>query len=222
MSESMGDEDRIAYLSGDAPDALSPAERAELDEMRALLADPAMWAEPDPSLEQRVVDEIAAAGGQHGGTDELAARRARRSRGWLVAAAAAVVAVLAGIGIGIAASGNNANQPQQFTAALQATPLAPNASGHATMTKTTGGWRITINATGLPRRDNGKYYEAWLKNSAGVLVPIGTFNEPKHVTLWAGVPPSDFPTLSVTRQRVGGGEESSGQVVLAGQAVQVR
>ena len=42
-----------------------------------------------------------------------------------------------------------------------------------------------------PRR--GKcFYEAWLRNAAGVLVPVGTFNEGMRVTLWAGVSPKDF------------------------------
>ena len=39
------------------------------------------------------------------------------------------------------------------------------------------GWRIEFDATGLPRLEDGRYYQAWLRNTAGVLVPIGTFNE---------------------------------------------
>ena len=39
------------------------------------------------------------------------------------------------------------------------------------------GWRIELDASGLPRLDNGRFYEAWLRNAAGVLVPLGTFNE---------------------------------------------
>jgi hypothetical protein len=30
-------------------------------------------------------------------------------------------------------------------------------------------------ATGLPRPDGGRFYEAWLRNAAALLVPIGTF-----------------------------------------------
>jgi hypothetical protein len=47
-------------------------------------------------------------------------------------------------------------------------------------------------------------------------VPIGTFNQPDDVTLWAGVPPSSYPTLTVTRQLADGNQASSGQVVLEG------
>jgi hypothetical protein len=223
----MSDDDRIAYLAGDDVASLDGTERAELDDLRNLLADPSMWAEPDPSLQQRVVDGISAATGAApekappsvAEVTDLAQRRSKRLRYAILAAAAAV---LLAVGITVAVNlGGSTSQPQQFAAALTATPLAPDAKGQATLTKTLGGWRIEINATGLPRRDNGAYYEAWLKNAAGVLVPIGTFNQPKDVTLWAGVPPSEFPTLTITRQRVGGGEDSSGKVVLVGSTERV-
>ena len=56
--------------------------------------------------------------------------------------------------------------------------------------------------------------------AAGAVVPENTV-VPPH-TLWAGVPPSDYPTLTITRQTVGEGQESSGQVVLAGLTHQVQ
>ena len=52
--------------------------------------------------------------------------------------------------------------------------------------------------------------------AAGVLVPIGTFNEGRNVTLWAGVSPQDFTLLTVTRERADGDQASSGEKVLAG------
>jgi len=82
------------------------------------------------------------------------------------------------------------------------------------LTKTTSGWRIELDATGLPRLDNGRFYEAWLKNPAGVLVPLGTFNEGRKVTLWAGVSPETFTALSVTREQADGNQASSGLKVL--------
>jgi anti-sigma factor RsiW len=78
------------------------------------------------------------------------------------------------------------------------------------------GWRIELDATGLPRLDRGRFYEAWLRNAAGVLVPIGTFNEGRNVTLWAGVSPKAFGTLTVTREQADGDQASSGEKVLAG------
>ena len=105
---------------------------------------------------------------------------------------------------------------ERFHAALAPTELVPGASGEATLTKTSSGWRIELDATGLPRLEGGRFYEAWLRNPAGVLVPIGTFNESQDVTLWAGVSPKDFPTLTVTRERADGDQASSGEKVLVG------
>ena len=69
-----------------------------------------------------------------------------------------------------------------------------------------------------PPPSTGRFYEAWLKNDAGVLVPIGTFNEGRNVTLWAGVSPEDFTTLTVTREHADGDQASSGEKVLVGTA----
>src|SRR5262249_50330662 len=117
------------------------------------------------------------------------------------------------VGVTVLSSGSSA---EQFRAALGPTALAPSAKGKATLTKTSSGWRIQLSATGLPRLENGRFYQAWLRNSSGVLVPVGSFNDGRHVTLWAGVSPKDFTTLTVTRERADGDQGSSGQKVLVG------
>ena len=227
----MSDDDRIDYLAGGPAGALDPAERADLDDLRALLADPAAWAEPGPDLEDTVTAAVvrAAASAAPGRSVPAGAAQPRRSRrprmatappsrrpriAWLtgvaVAAAAAVIAVVVTVG-----GGSNATQ---FQAALSGTALAPGASAQVTLTQTQSGWRITLQGRGLPRLDNGYYYEAWLKNPAGILVPIGTFNQPNNVTLWAGVPPTQYPVVTITRQRADGNPKSSGQRVLVGVA----
>ena len=66
----------------------------------------------------------------------------------------------------------------------------------------------------------GEFYQAWLRNADGVLVPIGTFNEGTDVTLWAGVPPDQFSTMTITRESADGDQDSSGQRVLVGTAVE--
>ena len=91
------------------------------------------------------------------------------------------------VAIVIAVSGGGSPAPLQFAMVVSGTALAPGAHGSATLTKTTSGWRIELSATGLPHLANGRYYQAWLKNAAGVLVPVGTFNDAEHVTLWSGV-----------------------------------
>jgi hypothetical protein len=133
----------------------------------------------------------------------------RFALGGLAAAAVGATAIaIALVGFG--------SHGARFQAALGSTPLAPGAGGEATLTKTSSGWQIHLHATGLPRRDGDRFYEAWLRSSTGVLVPIGTFNEGANVTLWAGVSPTDYKVLTVTRERADGNEASSGQKVLVG------
>jgi hypothetical protein len=141
----------------------------------------------------------------------LAAHRSRRLR--VVLSAAAAVVVLVGGGVFLATR----DRTSAGTAvSLQATDLLPGAHGTAHVKRFNSGWRIMLDATGLPRLDDGQFYQAWLKNDAGGLVPIGTFNEGADVVLWAGVSPVDFPTLTVTREQADGNQASSGQRVLVG------
>ena len=189
-----------------AEDDLTPAERAEIERVRGVLADPVVWAEPPLDLQERVVSAIAEEAG--------AGRRLRRIRYSLMAVAAAVVLV-AGVTVGLQAT---RDEPVRFAASLTGTRLAPDAAANVTLTQTDSGWKIELHATGLPRRTDGKFYEAWLKGDAGLLVPIGTFNEGTDVTLWSGVGPSTLPTLTVTKEVADGNQASSGQVVLIGQA----
>ena len=105
---------------------------------------------------------------------------------------------------------------ETFSMALEPTEVLPAATGSATLTKTDSGWRIELDATGLPRLADGVFYQAWLRNEEGTLVPIGTFNEGEDVVLWAGVSPLLFPTLTVTREAADNVQDSSGDRVLVG------
>jgi hypothetical protein len=220
----MNDDERIAYLAGQSRAPVDPEERADLEELRSVLSDPAVWAEPQPDLQERIIGAIGSAGERPSDTaqdlalsgptadrDNVVRLRTRWTRYAILSAAAVLLAV--GLTIGLTNQGSN---PDEFVASLRGTDLAPDASGEVTLIQTEGGWRIHLQAEGLPRRDNGAYYEAWLKNDAGILVPIGTFNQPDDVTLWAGVPPTRYPALTVTRQLANGNQASSGQVVLEG------
>ena len=184
---------------------LTPAERAEIERVNDVLADPAVWAEPPPYLQEAVVAAIA---------EEAGAGRRRRLR-VAVAGIAAAVMLAVGIGVGLYL---NREQPVEFAASLSGTELSPDASGDVTLTKTPSGWDIRLHATGLPRREDGEFYQAWLKNEDGLLVPIGSFNDGRDVILWAGVGPGDFPTLTITQEVADGDQASSGLVVLMGVA----
>jgi hypothetical protein len=185
---------------------LTPAERAEIERVEAVLADSAVWMEPPAHLQEAVVAAIASEAGLE--------QRRRRVRFALAGIAAAV---LIAVGVTIGVQLNQADRIE-FAASLTGTELAPDATGDVTLTKHPSGWDIRLHATGLPRREDGEFYEAWLKTDAGVLIPIGTFNDGREVTLWSGVGPADFPTLTITQEVADGDQASSGQVVLIGQA----
>src|SRR5882672_8640191 len=142
----MSDNDRVAYLTGDTRVRLDPLERAELDELRLVLAEPALWVEPDPALQERIVDAITAAGAvaplrpaapaAPPAADDLARhRRSRRIRYTIIGAAAAAALAFAGIALGTA---GHHSRPTEFAASLTGTELARGASGQVTLTQTAG------------------------------------------------------------------------------------
>jgi hypothetical protein len=222
-----GDDERIAYLAGEDGASLPADEVAALDALRAELGAAATWDEPPSALEDQVVAAVSRAAAEQRGRgpapappaspplwSRLRARLPRRpalalSLPVAALAAAAVVVVLI-------TSSSGSNPPLQFAMVVQGTALAPRAHGSATLTKTLSGWRIQLSATGLPRREGSEFYEAWLKNAAGVLVPIGTFNDARKVTLWSGVPVTKFRSLTVTQQEANGNPKSTGRKVLIG------
>jgi Anti-sigma-K factor rskA, C-terminal len=228
------DDDRVAYLAGEDGSEVDDATRADLDELRALLADETLWAMPPAGLEDSIVAAIAAESTDRANpvttavaapaaasgppppatVTSLAERRARRIR--RVLATAAAVAVLA---LGGAYFATRERTSDGTAVSLEATEILPDAGGTAHVKRFESGWRILLDATGLPRLDDGAYYQAWLKDADGVLVPIGTFNEGADVVLWAGVSPVRFSTLTVTKERADGDQTSSGQRVLVGTIV---
>jgi Anti-sigma-K factor rskA, C-terminal len=212
------DDERINYLANEGGESLPAEDRAELDELRALLAAPSTWTEPDPGLEDRVIAAIAEqpAGPPTAEPSVTSVRPRRCSLLRWQAFALAGVAVAALAAIVIAQSVNSGSPSEQFAMVVSGTYLAPGAHGSAEATHEDSGWRISLSANGLPTLSNGRYYQAWLKNAAGVLVPVGTFSNAASVTLWSGVPVTSFRTLTVTRQLANGDPRSSGEKVLVG------
>jgi len=206
-----------AELAALADGSLAPERRAVLEERIAAspeLADRLAEQERVVSWATSAAAEVEAPAALRTRIEaQRRSRRMRRPRGFVLAGAAAAAVLIVAVGIAVLGSGSS---PQRFQAALGPTDLAPAASGKATLTKTSSGWRIALSATGLPRRDGRNFYEAWLRNGSGVLVPIGTFNDGRKVTLWAGVSPKSFKTLTVTREQADGDQSSSGQKVLVG------
>ena len=209
----------IAELAALADGSLAPERRAALESRVAAsseLADQLAEQQRAVALARSATDGVVAPAALRARIEaQRPARRVTLPRGLVLIGAAATAVLAVAIGLTVFRSGTSG---ERFQATLAATSLAPGAKGDATLVKTSSGWRIELDATGLPRLDGGRFYEAWLRNPAGVLVPIGTFNESRNVTLWAGVSPKDFPTLTVTREQADGDQASSGVKVLVGTA----
>ena len=209
-----------AALAALADGSLAQGRRAALEARVAVsseLAERLAEQQRAAALARSAAAEVEAPAGLRARIDaQRRARRVSRPRRFILigaAATAAIAVAFAAIGLAIFGSGTSG---ERFQAALTPTNLVPGARGEATLTKTSSGWRIELGATGLPRLAGGRFYEAWLRNPAGVLVPIGTFNDGRSVTLWAGVSPKDFATMTVTRERADGDQTSSGEKVLVG------
>lgn len=185
--------------------AADPARRAQLDAVQHRLRSEAMWVEPGADVLERITATL-------GRSTTVRPRRSGPPWRWIAAAAAAVVVVVGAL----AFTREERDDAVEF--ALAPTDLLPEAAGRVRITSEESGLRIELEASGLPRRDNGTFYQAWLRNSRGDLVPIGTFHDGDGVVLWAGVALADYPTLTVTEEAADNNQASSGRRVLAGTA----
>ena len=215
MRTRRGDEEELAAF---ADGSIEPDRRAELEariDASPILADRLAEQERAVALLRGAGDEVEAPAGLRARLDAQRSARTVRAPRPLALGGIAVAAVAAAA-IAVAVVASSGSHGTRFQASLGPTPLAPEATGAATLTRTTSGWRIHLDATGLQRLSGDRFYEAWLRGKSGVLVPIGTFNEPRNVTLWAGVSPASYKVLTVTRERADGNQASSGQKVLVG------
>jgi hypothetical protein len=210
----VGEEELAALADG----SLAPEHRAELEariEASPILADRLADQERAVALLRGAGDEVGAPAGLRARLDaQRPARTVRTPRrlalGGVATAAVAAAAVAVVVLVGSGSHG------ARYQVALGATPLASAARGEATLARTPSGWRVHLEATGLPRLAGERFYEAWLRSPSGLLVPIGTFNDGRNVTLWAGVSPARFTVLTITREQRDGNQASSGEKVLAG------
>jgi hypothetical protein len=225
----MNDDERYAdYLQGETLDGpLDERARAELDELRRLLASTDTWDEPPPGLVDGIVADILAEVAEApivpsapaAETAAVVPLSARRRRSWAhplltVAAAAAAVAVVVAGAVLLTGDGDGG---ESF--ALAATDVVPEASGSATVEATGSGLSISLDVDGLPPAEPNTFYQAWMRNDTDS-VPIGTFHAREGdgpIELWSGVDASVYPLMTVTIQEEGAGPESSGIVVLRGE-----
>jgi Anti-sigma-K factor rskA len=219
MSERLTNEEREAMIAGDRAGALDAEEAAEVAFLAALLADPSTWVEPSAELEDavvRAVDEAEPLGDASVTPIAPAARRRstspRRRLGWSVVAAAAAIAIALGV-FGVV----HGRTSTDFESRLSATGLAPGAAATVNIMHNRAGFRVVLDAHGLPPLRPGEFYQAWLKNSTDALVPIGSFSSSDaRVTLWSGVDPAEYSGISVTIEAADNDQRSSGRKVLVG------
>ena len=215
----MNDEEHYAkYLEDETlDDSLDDAARAELDDLRRLLASPSTWDDPPPELVAGIVADIQA---EIPTVRPPAQRPARRRRAtWMrpVVTAAAAAAALLAVVAGAVLISRDGEDGESFT--LAATEVIPAASANAMVESTGSGLSISLTIEGLPPAEPGTFYQAWMRGDIGS-VPIGTFHAREGdgpIELWSGVDVADYPTMTVTVQQEQAGPESSGIVVLRGE-----
>jgi hypothetical protein len=183
--------------------------RAEIDELRPL---PALLDNAPPpvvlpeGLRARTLAAVAATPASQDApaadplptgavVTDLAAGRARREArrgpvGRLLLAAGAVAAGLV-IVLGVVAVRGTDRGPITEVA-------LPVTGGGLEIEKRGSGWRIDLD-TELPRRDEGRYYEAFVEGPDG-RVSVGTFNDGDDVVLWSGVPLTVFDEFVIVEQ----------------------
>ena len=178
-------------------------------ELDALLADPALWAQPSSGLDVRVVAAVREAARPLAPASSLLERRRFSAplAALLGAAAACIVTIGAVRVIG--------RTPVQATSALVSPPGGAGATGAAKMRETNSGWEIRLNTTGLKRLDKPLYYEAWVFGPKGD-VSIGTFHTGTDVVLWAGVELDEYPELIITIESEDNNPSASDQRALVG------
>ena len=212
---------------------MSDPELTDHAELNALLADPALWAEPDPDLEDLIVREITTEAGKTSAVGPVDAdvrntqsnvvplpdrsspsgrsRLARSVIPFAIGIAAGLILAVSALTLRTADDG--------IELVLAGTDLAPQASASALIEQGPLGVRIKLDVSGLPPSPDGTYYQAWVRKDAEFGVSAGTFHlrgGDGEIELWAGVSTDDYPLITVTVQQEGEGPESSGKVVLAG------
>jgi hypothetical protein len=210
----LSDEERVELIVGD-DQVVGDTARAEAQLIAALLADPATWADPPDSLAGLVVDEIRAEAALDppAGAARPAGRPAHTRRGLVALLGVAAAGVIA-LGFAFALRDGD---PEPVAVASLASETDPAASGSAEIFDARSGFAVYLDLAGLPRLPDGGFYEAWVRNEDGTLVSIGTFSESAGpITLWSGVDPCEFGTITITRERPDGDPASSGDRVLAG------
>ena len=143
-------------------------------------------------------------------------RRATGSRWrvWVPVAAALLVVALLSFGVL-----RTITDPSDALA-LTATGAASQAGGELRGEQIGDNLKVELDAWGLPRPEDGGYYEMWYAEADGGRVSCGTFTVQQDgsatVSMSAPVSSVAYPEVEVTREPNDGDPGSSGKVVLRG------
>lgn len=175
----------------------------KLDATRAALREPKTWADPPFDVESNVIASIR--------TESV--RTVDTSwRAWIPRLAGVAAITLIAVAL-------MAFWPTGTKVDLIGTEMMPQASGVATLDATESGWAIEVSLTDMPPAEPGTYYEGWVWSDDGKGVSIGTFHlrgGNKPVTLWSGVGVGEYPSIWISVQTEGAGNEVSDQIVMRG------
>jgi hypothetical protein len=137
-----------------------------------------------------------------------------RWRVWLPVAAALLVVALLSSGVLRVATGPS------DALALTATSAAPQAGGELRGEQIGDNLKVELDAWGLPKPEDGGYYEMWYAKAGGGRISCGTFTvQPDgsaNVSMSAPVSSVAYPEIEITQEPDDGDPGSSGKVVLEG------
>lgn len=167
----------------------------ELERLRTRLADPALWEEPPPDLEKRIVDSATA------GSSPGPGRRLR----WAAVAATVTLVVVGSWWI---------QTRPDWTVVLAPTDQAPQARAVVYGWNRPEGTRMVVEVEGLPDAGDDGYYEVWLTAPDGRHLSAGTFRAAGEVVVWGAFPRSEFPRIWITYEPVDDDPGPSGITVL--------
>ena len=143
-------------------------------------------------------------------------RRATGSRWRVWVPVAAALLVVAPLSFGVL----RAITDPSDALALTATGAAPQAGGELRGEQIGDNLKVELDAWGLPRPEDGGYYEMWYAKADGGRVSCGTFTVQQDgsatVSMSAPVSSVAYPEVEVTREPNDGDPGSSGKVVLRG------
>lgn len=154
--------------------------------------------------------------------------RFRMSGSSLLAIAAILVGLVMGIGTLINMRSTSGVVGTQTVIRLAGTERLPNATALVTLSEAPAGVEVYLEFDQLGAAPDNFFFQGWAQTVEGEQVPLGTFHLRRvpssgetYVALWAGVDLQQLTDISVRLHEVGGPNEPSDEVLLAGPVIPI-